>query len=146
MIGREEMSNKYDDIINLPYPHPSSRRKMSRVDRAAQFSPFAALTGYDAAVEEVARLTDDEIELAEDMKAIIDFKLGIISDRLDTHPTVTITYFVSDEKKTGGKYVTVTDKVKAIDEIEHRIILAEKGSVSVDNIRSLDGSIFDAWE
>ena len=141
------MSNKYDDIIILPYP-PSSphRARMSMRDRAAQFSPFAALTGYEDAVEETARVTDNRIELAEDMKAIIDFKLGIISGRIDSHPIVTITYFVPDEKKTGGKYATVTDKVKSIDELERAIILSEKGSVSIENILDLNSDIFNCVE
>ena len=140
------MSNKYDDIINLPYPSGSTRPRMSMHDRAAQFSPFAALTGYEDAVEETARITDDKTELAEDMKAIIDAKLGIILDRIDTHPTVTVTYFVPDEKKTGGKYVTVTDKVRSIDEFDRVINLAEKGSVPIDNIRSVESDIFSKWE
>jgi len=140
------MSNKYDDIINLTYPSESTRTRMSMHDRAAQFSPFAALTGYEEAVEETARITDDKIELAEDMKAIIDAKLGIIVDRLNSRPTVTITYFVSDEKKTGGKYVTVTDQVRSIDEFDRVINLAEKGSIKIDNIQKVESDIFSKWE
>lgn len=140
------MSNKYDDIIYLPYPQKSTRQRMSKHDRAAQFSPFAALVGYEDAVEETARLTEEKLELAEDMKAIIDAKLGIIVDQLDSHPSVTITYFVPDEKKTGGKYLTVTDKVKSVDELERALVLAERGSVPINDIRSLEGDIFRALE
>ena len=140
------MSNKYDDIIDLPYPQKSTRQRMSMGDRAAQFSPFAALVGYEDAVEETARLTEEKLELAEDMKAIIDAKLGIIVDRLDSHPSVTITYFVPDEKKTGGKYLTVTDNVKSVDELERALILAEKGSVPINDIRNIEGDVFRSWE
>ena len=141
------MSNKYDDIINLPYPPSSSpRKRMSMHDRAAQFSPFAALTGYEDAVEETARLTEDKIELAEDMKAIIDAKLAIILDQINAHPTVTVTYFVPDKKKMGGKYVTVTDEVKSIDRLERRIHLIQKGIVPIDDVRDLNSDLFSIIE
>jgi hypothetical protein len=133
-----EMSNKYDDIINLPYPKKSSRPRMSMHDRAAQFSPFAALVGYEDAVEETARYTDEMVELAEDAKAIIDANLTVIADKIKLHPAVTITFFVPDEKKSGGKYVTVTDKVKSIDEIERALCLVENGTIAIDNIRELE--------
>ena len=142
----EKMSNKYDDIINLPYPQSASRKRMSMTDRAAQFSPFAALVGYEDAVEETARLTDERLELAEDMKAIIDAKLGAIVDKINERPTVTITYFVPDEKKSGGKYVTATDKAKSVDELERTISLSEKGAIPIENIRSIDSDIFSSWE
>ena len=142
----EKMSNKYDDIIRLPYPQSTSRQRMSMGDRAAQFSPFAALVGYEDAVEETARLTDEKLELAEDMKAIIDAKLGVIVDKIEERPTVTITYFVPDEKKSGGKYVSVTDKVKSIDALERTITLADKGDISIENIRSIESDVFSTWE
>ena len=140
------MKGKYDDIIALPYPQKSARKRMSMHDRAAQFSPFAALTGYEEAVEETARVTDEQIELAEDMKAMVDAKLGIIVSQIGTHPTVTITYFVSDERKTGGKYVTVTDKVKSIDGFEGVVRLVSKGSVEIQNIREIESEVFSCWE
>ena len=140
------MKSKYEDIINLPYPQACARKRMSMHDRAAQFSPFAALTGYEEAVEETARVTDEQIELAEDMKAIIDAKLGIIVSQIDTHPTVTITYFVSDERKKGGKYVTVSDRVKSIDAFEGAVLLMSKGSVEINNIREIESELFSLWE
>ena len=140
------IENKYEDIINLPYPNENTRPKMSMRDRAAQFSPFAALTGYEDAVEETARLTDDKIELAEDMKAIIDAKLQMLADRIDEMPTVTVLCFVADEKKAGGKYVTVTDRVKSIDPIERLLVTCGKGNIPIENIRSIDGDIFNRWE
>ena len=140
------IENKYEDIINLPYPNENTRPKMSMHDRAAQFSPFAALTGYEEAVEETARLTDDKIELAEDIKAIIDAKLQMLADRIDEMPTVTVLCFVADEKKAGGKYVTVTDRVKSIDPIERLFVTCRKGSIPIENIRSIEGDIFVGWE
>ena len=140
------MNNKYEDIINLPYPNKTTRPKMSMHDRAAQFSPFAALTGYEEAVEETARLTDDKIELAEDMKAIIDAKLQMIADRLDEMPTVTVLCFVADDKKSGGKYVSITDRVKSIDAIEGLLLMCEKGNLPIEDIRDIEGNFFDGWE
>ena len=140
------IENKYEDIINLPYPNENTRPKMSMRDRAAQFSPFAALTGYEDAVEETARLTDDKIELAEDMKAIIDAKLQMLADRIDEMPTVTVLCFVADEKKAGGKYVAVTDRVKSIDPIERLLVMCAKGSIPIENIRSIESDIFVGWE
>ena len=138
--------NKYEDIINLPYPKKGTHSKMSMHDRAAQFSPFAALTGYEEAVEETARPTDDKIELAEDMKAIIDAKLQMLADRIDEMPTVTVLCFVADEKKAGGKYVAVTDRVKSIDPIERLLVMCAKGSIHIENIRSIESDIFVGWE
>ena len=140
------MKSKYEDIINLPYPQASARKRMSMQDRAAQFSPFAALTGYEEAVEESARLTDDQIELAEDMKAIIDAKLGIIITNMNDRPAVTITYFVPDEKKSGGKYVTVSDNVRSIDAIDGTVTLAKNGTVDIKSIRAIESDIFSSWE
>ena len=139
------MSNKYDDIIDLPYPQKSTRQRMSRGDRAAQFSPFAALVGYEDAVEETARLTEEKLELAEDMKAIIDAKLGIIVDQLDSHPSVTITYFVPDEKKTGGSYVSLTGRFKCVKETERTVVIAERTEIEMDKIRKIDSPLFERF-
>lgn len=119
---------------------------MSRLDRAAQFSPFAALTGYDAAVEEAARLTDEKKEMSEDMKAVIDAKIQILSELLDEEPVVTVTYFSPDEKKAGGAYVTVSGVVTRIDEIERCIVMAEHGRIRVEEIRDMDGEVFGCLE
>ena len=93
---------KYDDIINLPHHVSASRHRMSMQERAAQFQPFRALTGYEDAVHETARLTDERVELTEDEKALLDAKLQELADRIDRHPLVTLTYFQPDKRKTGG--------------------------------------------
>ena len=100
------MTGPYDDMLNLP--HPTSRRhsRMSRSDRAAQFAPFAALSGHGTAIAETARLTERRIELDEDVKAALDFKQQMLMDRIDEHPDVSVTWFQPDGKKDGGRYVT----------------------------------------
>ena len=98
----------YEDIINLPHHISSKRPQMSMLDRAAQFSPFAALTGYDDAIHETGRLTDEKIDLSEEEKEALDRKQQILMERLCDHPALTVTYFVPDPKKSGGAYVTKT--------------------------------------
>ena len=96
------MKDQYDDIINLPHHVSKTRPQMSMVDRAAQFSPFAALTGYDAAIKETGRLTDEKVNLSEEEKEALDRKQQILMEWLGDHPALTITFFVPDEKKSGG--------------------------------------------
>ncbi|MBQ5320020.1 MAG: hypothetical protein J6K17_13070 [Oscillospiraceae bacterium] len=117
--------HRYDDIINLPHHVSKTRPQMSMHDRAAQFSPFAALTGYDDAVEETARLTDEQYELSEDARNRLDEQLRLITDRIDEQPEVEITYFVPDELKEGGKYVTVKGHVRIIDEYSKEIVFVD---------------------
>ena len=105
----------YDDIIDLPHHVSETHPPMSRADRAAQFSPFAALTGYDAAVRESARVTEQRIELDEGVKAELNARLNCILEHLSEHPQVSITYFMPDEKKSGGAYRTVTGAVRKLD-------------------------------
>ena len=108
----KDCSSLYKDIINLPHHQSKTRKHMSMVDRAAQFSPFAALTGHSSSIAETARLTDRQIELTEGDKAIINEKLQMLSDYLKSEPVVTITYFEPDDKKSGGSYETITGVVK----------------------------------
>ena len=120
--------HKYDDIINLLHPVSKTHPPMDILDRAAQFSPFAALTGYEAATKETERLTQQKIELDESEKELLDEQLFRVEAVLKDHPQVTITYFVPDLQKEGGKYHTVTGKVKKIDHYK-RTILMENGEV-----------------
>jgi len=109
------MTGTYDDIINLPHHVSVTRPHMTAVDRAAQFSPFAALTGYDAAIRETARLTDERVELDEYIKDALNKRLQIIAERMKEQPEITITYFQPDTKKSGGANITDTGTVKKID-------------------------------
>ena len=112
------MSDEYRDIINLPHHVSSKRPQMSMLDRAAQFSPFAALTGYDDAIHETARLTNDKVNLSEEEKETLDRKQQILLERLGEHPALTVTYFIPDAKKSGGAYVTKSGSLKKIDGLE----------------------------
>ena len=135
-------NGKYDDMVYMQNPTPMCKPRMSLHDRAAQFSPFAALTGYEDAVEETARLTDTRLELSEDMKTILNEKMQMILDNAENEPIVTITYFVPDKKKSGGAYVDVTGIVKEIDEYERCIVMTDKKKVPIEQIREISGELF----
>ena len=137
---------KYDDIINLPNPTPTCRPRMSALDRAAQFAPFAALTGYEAVVAEAARLTDDRLELSEDMKIILNDKMQMIVDNLDKEPFVTIKYFVPDKRKAGGAYVETSGIVKEIDEYERCIVMTDGIKIPIEQVRAIDGEVLNCFE
>ena len=119
---------------------------MSAYDRAAQFSPFAALTGYEDAVAETARLTDKKVELDEYGKSDLNERLNIIQDTLDEQPKVSITYFLPDKKKSGGEYVTVSGCVKKIDEYEHIVVMLDATKIPIDDIAEINGEIFCSLE
>ena len=125
---RDTDEHKYDDIINLPHHVSMKHPQMAALDRAAQFMPFAALTGHEAAIKETGRLTEDWVELDENKKEMLDEKLQMIKMHLNEHPAVLFTYFEADEKKSGGAYVTTTGNVKKIDEYEQQILL-EDGTI-----------------
>lgn len=119
------MSGRYDDIIDLPHPVSQRHPQMPLADRAAQFSPFAALTGLDAALQETARLTDQRITLDEYEQAELDKMLQAVREAAPQHPAVEITYFQPDARKAGGQYVTSVGHVKRIAEYEQQLILTE---------------------
>ena len=137
------MTGAYDDIINLPHHVSATHPHMTAIDRAAQFSPFAALTGYDSAIKETARLTDERIELDEYIKDALRDRLQIIADRMKEHPEIAITYFQPDAKKNGGAYVTAMSMVKKIDEYERVVVMTDGTAVPMDEIISIDGQIFE---
>ncbi len=128
------MKNPYEDIINLPHHVSKTHPQMPMQDRAAQFSPFAALTGYDDAIDETARLTGKKIELSEEAKEILDRKLQYLGSIISDQPEISVTYFVPDEKKDGGEYVTVKGNLKRIDEYERAIILTDGERIGMDEI------------
>lgn len=136
------MTGPYDDIIHLPRHVSKTRRPMSRSNRAAQFSPFAALTGYDAAIRETGRLTAERIELGEDAKEVLNRKHGYLSQRIAETPLITVTYFAPDEKKTGGVYVTVTERLKKTDTIESVLILEDGTEIPFDDVLDIESEWF----
>jgi len=137
-----ETETKYVDIIGLPHHTSPTRPRMSVSARAAQFAPFAALTGYGAAVDETARLTDDMIVLDENAKAMLDGKLLIIAEHIGSHPEVTITYFEPDKRKSGGAYVSVTGRVKEIDEYERVVKLCDGVKIPIEQIYGITTELF----
>ena len=136
----------YEDIINLPHHISPTRQQMPMSDRAAQFSPFAALTGYDAAIKETGRLTDERIELDEEALTALDMKYQLLIDAFDDAPEVTITYFQPDERKAGGKYVSATGAVKKVDDFERRITMQNGTKIPMDDVLSIDGKMFSSLE
>ena len=135
--------NKYDDIINLTHHTSPTRQRMPIRDRAAQFAPFAALTGYDGVIDETARLTDAEDAANEESTATLDRKLRLLNGIAGDHPYVEITYFIPDERKSGGRYETVYGYIKSIDINESCIVLMDKRKILFSRIRSLDSTAFN---
>ncbi len=131
---------KYDDIIHLPHHTSRKRPRMSPEARAAQFSPFAALSGYEAAVRETARLTESQSELTEDEKERINQKLLMLAESVTEAPRIRVTYFVEDTKKSGGVYVTVLGRFRRIDEYEKRLYLADGEYIPIEKIREIESS------
>lgn len=131
-------NQRYDDIINLPHHVSSKRPQMPILERAAQFLPFSALTGYEDAVKETARLTDTRIELEESEKDLLNTKLHILLDSLATEPKVKITYFLPDGRKSGGKYVSKMGAVKKIDLYNLQIKLEDETVIPFDDIFAIE--------
>ena len=125
---------RYDDIINLPHHTSVTHTPMPIADRAAQFSPFAALTGYEDASDETGRLTQQWIELDENEKERLDEKLQMIREQLPTHPQVSFTYFEPDKKKHGGAYLTVEGRARKLDESKHAFIMEDGREILIERI------------
>lgn len=125
---------KYEDIINLPHHISSKHPQMSLEERSAQFAPFAALTGYEDCVEETARLTDERIDISEDIKEILNEKIRKIIKIIDKNPKIKLTYFIPDNKKNGGKYMTIEGKIKKIDEINQELILINGKKIKINDV------------
>ena len=128
----------YDDIIHLPHPTSVRHPRMSMIDRAAQFSPFQALTGYGDAIQETARLTGEKVELTEEEKAVLDEKLRFLTD---TGNEAAFTYFQPDGKKSGGTYVTVLGAIKKLDPLEGRLVLADGTAIPIDDILEIEDGV-----
>ena len=141
-MGGTTHERKYDDIIDLPHPTSTKHPRMPISDRAAIFSPFAALTGHAAAIQETARLTDQKIELDEDTKAELDRRQAILLEHIAEQPEVTITWFCPDEKKSGGAYVVTVGRLKRVDETAGTLRLADGMTIALDEIVDLQSDLF----
>ena len=140
------MKTKYEDILNLPHHVSKTRPQMPMSDRAAQFAPFAALTGYDSAIKETGRLTDEKIEIDEEALTALNMRYQLLIDALDEEPEVEITYFKPDERKAGGEYVTATGAVIKVDDFERLITMQDGAKIPMDDVLSIDGELFSSLE
>ena len=131
-------NNKYEDIINLPH-HVSTRHpQMTLEERSAQFAPFAALTGFEDCVEETARLTDEKIDISEDANELLNEKIKNIIKKIEKNPIIKLTYFIPDNRKSGGKYVTMEEKIKKIDEINQELIFINGTKIKLYNVIDIE--------
>lgn len=136
------MSGQYDDIIGLPHPVSNRHPHMPVSGRAAQFAPFAALTGYDTTIRETARQTDRKAEQTEEAKALLDCKQQILLDLAELCPPITVTWFKPDDRKSGGSYVTVSGRFGKIDPLKRLLVLTDQTCIPLDDISELESRLF----
>ncbi len=136
------MDDRYKDIINLPHHKSMKRPHMSMHDRAAQFSPFAALTGHNEAIKETERLTDKKIELDETTKTILNEKFSFIIEHIYEQPEISVTYFMPDLLKTGGTYIEFTGNVKKYDYLNRILYFTDNTEIRIDEISEIESEIF----
>jgi len=137
-VNNKEDLHRYDDIIHLSHPVSKSHPPMPRMNRAAQFAPFAALTGYDAKVQEAARITDRRKELDEDSNELLDEKIRQLQERITEQPVVEVIYFEKDGKKEGGRYLTKRERIKKIDVYQRQLIFQDDVKIPLMNIIDLE--------
>ena len=139
--GKED-KHPYHDIINLDRHVSPSRNHMPIIDRAAKFSPFAAITGFEQKIKETARITDRRLELDESEKVMLDKKLKIIEEDLSKKQEVEIVFFKPDEKKTGGAYSSIKGLVKKVDKNERVVVMDDQTSIDIKEIIDIKGQMF----
>ena len=140
------MSGKYDDILHLPRPTSAKHPRMPISERAAIFSPFAALTGHAAAIQETARLTDQKVELDEDTKAELDRRQAVLLEHIKEQPEITVTWFQPDARKDGGAYLTTTGRLKKIDQVERTLSLLDGSKIPLDDVAGIGSDYFQGQE
>lgn len=138
--------HRYDDIIHRQHPSFPQHPRMSAMDRAAQFSPFAALTGYDAAVKETARVTESRAELTESAKAELSNRLQMLLENITEQPQITVTWYVPDARKAGGAYHTVSGMVKKLDLYRRVLVLQDEQEIPIDDLFGLESALFKRME
>lgn len=139
------MRGPYDDMLHLPHPTSERHPRMSVQDRAAQFSPFAALTGHAAAIAETARLTEQRIELDEDTKAELDWKQSRLLKCVGEQPEIAVTWFQPDGRKNGGVYRMTTGQLKKIDPVKRILILRDGTTIPLEDVAGLESDCFQKW-
>lgn len=146
MTAPEGNPHKYDDMIGLGRHISKTHPPMARIKRVAQFASFDALTGFGAAIQEAGRETEEKLELSEDMIDMIDARLAVIEQHIKEQPNIAVTYFLPDDKKSGGRYVTVSGNVRMLDGIEHAIIMADRTKIPIEDVRYIEGDLFRLFE
>ncbi len=141
-MNHDKDEERYEELLYLPHPTSSRHPRMSVSDRAAQFAPFSALTGYGDAIDETARLTDQRVELSEEMKEILDMKQRFLSELLDKKPKIRVTYFISDRKKGGGAYKTADGRLCSIDTVEQQLCLADGTRIPMGDVADIESELF----
>ena len=136
------MRGKYDDILHLPHPTSAKHPQMPISERAAMFSPFAALSGHGAAIQETARLTEHRMELDEDAKADLDRRQVALLEHISEQPEITVTWFHPDQRKDGGAYLTTIRQLKKLDEIQRVLILVDGTKIPLDDVANLECKCF----
>ena len=135
---KEADPHRYDDILYLPHHVSQTRPRMSMRERAAQFAPFAALTGYGAVIREAGRLTERKVELGDSEAEALERALRRLAGHAGSHPRIKVTYFLPDEKKEGGAYVTVTGRFKRIDEAARQLLLLDRTAIPIENLLRIE--------
>ena len=138
--------HKYDDMIGLGHHISRSHPPMARIKRAAQFASFDALTGFGAAIHEAGRETEEKKELSEDEIYMINARLAVIEQHIKEQPSIAVTYFLPDDKKAGGRYVTVSGNVRKLDGIERAIIMTDRTKIPIEDVRYIEGELFRGFE
>ena len=138
--------HKYDDMIGLGHHVSRTHPPMARIKRAAQFASFDALTGFGAAIHEAGRETEEKKELSEDEIYMIDARLAVIEQHIKEEPSVTVTYFLPDDKKAGGRYVTVSGNVRKLDGVKRAIMMVDGTQIPIENVRMIEGDLFRVFE
>ena len=136
------MRGKYDDMLHLPHPTSARHPRMPIAERAAIFSPFAALSGHAGAIAEAARLTDQKMELDEDTKAELDRRQAVLLEHISEQPEITVTWFQPDERKDGGAYLTATGRLKKLDEVQRVLVLTDGTKIPLDDVAGLESDCF----
>lgn len=136
------MQRDYSDIINLPHHQSSARKRMSMLDRAAQFAPFAALTGYEAAIKETARTTEKKSELDEEALIELNRRTLILQGNINAKPLISVKYFIADKKKQGGEYAIYEGNIRKIDNLQHVLVFDDGTRLAMDCVVRIDGEIF----
>lgn len=136
------MSFEYESLLHLPHPTSPKHPRMPIGDRAAQFAPFAALTGYDDVIVETARLTDDPTQLTEESLAILDSKLRALETIIETAPEITVRFFEADKRKQGGAYKTVTKGLRRVERTERCLLMTDGERIPLDCVSGLEHPMF----